>query len=109
MNAALKALIAAACVCVIVMSGHYGYTVYVQHKAEQARVDQVRAVALWKADEAARQDAVERQNRKERRDAKRKAFLERVAAKRAARAEEERNKQAARDNAAALLKDAVVD
>lgn len=120
MDAVVKTLVAAACVCVIAVCAHYGYARYQEHIAEVQHLETMRVEGLATiqrakeqleriaAEEGARKEE-ERAAKKEERAKKRKAFLERIEARRAARTEEEHKKQADRDNAAAILKDAVTN
>lgn len=102
MDGVIKALVAAACLCVIAVSGHYGYTTYTAQIAEQQRIEQARKEAVRSEKEAKTAEKLRKEQVATERSERRKALIEQ-------RAEEERKKQADRDNAAAVLKDAVVD
>lgn len=109
MDAIVKVLVAAACVCVIAVSGHYGYATYQSYLADQRRADQAQASLMQIAKEAGEQRDAERQRRAARALARQKELAEKRNARKAERAAAEREKQAARDNAASMLKDAVID
>lgn len=108
MDTLLKLLIATACICVIAVSGHYGYSVYQSHMAAKRQIETLRTeatIAIERAKERAqrliededKRKEAERARRKDEREQKRKAFLERVEARKAERAAEERKKQQASD------------
>ena len=95
MNALLKLLIAAACICVITVSAHYGYTTYQAHLQAEAAAERVKAdIQRILKEEDEKKDA-DRARRKVEREQKRKAFLERVEARKAERAAKELKKQQA--------------
>jgi hypothetical protein len=97
MNSILKFLIAAACICVIGVSGHYAYSMYRASVADRAEVEKSRdraAAALMAAQEKT-QRLVEAENerkeaeralRKQERERKRREFLERVESRKLERA-----------------------
>jgi hypothetical protein len=92
MNSILKALVAAACICVIAVSAHYGYTAYQSSVAASlslAKQQRDSELALEKAKQLAaslaKEAEVERARRKEVRAQKRKDFLDRVEARKASR------------------------
>jgi hypothetical protein len=98
----VKALVAMSCLCIIAVSAHYGYKAMQWSRAEEDRI--------IRAQDAARENAAaEAQKLSEERQGREDARAERRAARQAEREEEERQKQADRDNAASILKDAVVD
>ena len=102
MDAVVKTLIVAACVCVIAVSGHYGYARYQEHAAEVQRAFAIREEVIRAAKEAQKEEADRRERLANERAARRNERNERIA-------EEERKKQQDRDNAAAILKDAVTN
>lgn len=64
MNSILKILIAAACVCVIAVSGHYGWSTYRDNQAVAQRAKIARDAAIAEYNERLKQsaDAAERRN-----------------------------------------------
>lgn len=78
MNSILKFLIAAACVCVIAVSGHYAYTLYKASADERLRIELAKERARAITEEQKQQHEAELARRKEDAAERRKAFLKRV-------------------------------
>ena len=75
MDGAIKALVAAACLCVIAVSGHYGYTTYEAHVSEQQRVERARMEALRTEKEAKMAEKARREQVATERAERRKALI----------------------------------
>lgn len=90
MNSILKFLIAAACVCVIAVSGHYGYSLYKASVDERLRVERAKERAKSIVEQQEQQREAERAHRKEDAAKRRKAFLERVEQRKLKREQEAR-------------------
>lgn len=91
MNSILKFLIAAACVCVIGVSGHYAYSMYRASVAEAAALLAAQEEAQRLIEAENERAEAERALRKQERDRKRKEFLERVESRKLERAERAKN------------------
>lgn len=98
----LKALIAAACICVIAVSVHYGYSRYEGHRAAMERMEAMQA-------QRSREEEAEKQEQAERRKARYEAWKVRRDERLAEKERIKMEKQADRENAARILKDAVVE
>lgn len=109
MNTILKSLIATACICVIAVSAHYGYVAYRESVAEQQALERAKERARQTVEDAKRRAEQENAKRSERLRARAEEREQRREEKRIARERIERQKQADRDKAAAVLRDAVVD
>lgn len=102
MQAALKLLVAAACLCVIAATGYYF------HKERERWIadERTRSILLQRIEQEANDAQVAREAD---RRARAEARAERKKAREKEKARIERARQADRDNAAEILKDAVVE
>lgn len=102
MQAALKLLVATACLCVIAATGYYFY----KERQSQIADERARSILL----QTAQQEANDAQKAREAgKRARSEARAERKKAREEEKARIERARQADRDNAAEILKDAVVE
>lgn len=102
MDAALRLLLAGACLCVMAASAHYAYSLYRQHVTEAQRIDLIGDELLREAKAA---EAKRTADMREKQEARKAKNLRRKNAE----LEKKRTLQEARDNAASVLKDAVIN